>query len=65
MTHFKPYIDHYYGPEGFGILRFMKNFSRIPTFFGLRINGFRAENTIFSKNLPRDLMLHAIWSERV
>ena len=50
MAHFKPYIDHYYGPEGFGILRFMENFSHIPTFFGLRINGFRAENTIFSKN---------------
>ena len=50
MTHFKPYIDHYYGPAGFGILGSMENFCHKPTFFGLRINGFRAENTIFSKN---------------
>ena len=32
MAHFKSHIDHCYGPAGFGILRFMENFSHIPTF---------------------------------
>ena len=49
MANFKPNIVHYYGSAGFGILRFMQNFCHIPIFFGLRINGFRAENTFFQK----------------
>ena len=49
MAHFKSYIDHYYGPAGFGILRIMEKIFHTPTFFGLRINGFRAEIRFFQK----------------